>query len=64
MNWKFWEKKKPGCFGYYGAFVMPRNAYIDKGNCSDCKVMWKCFFKSQGPIRVTLGTGINLEEYK
>jgi hypothetical protein len=64
MNWKFWKKSKSSCLGYYGASVMPQNAYVDKSNCSDCKEMWECFFKSQKPIRVRLGVGTNLEEYK
>lgn len=64
MNWRFWKKKIPICFGYYNATVLPFKAYLVQ-KCSMCEdnIQGKCIVKSLKPI-LMLDNEINLEAWR
>jgi hypothetical protein len=54
INWRFWKKKLPKCFGTQGHTIMPREYYLAQ-HCSDCDHSMPCFVKSLPVFTVRFG---------
>jgi hypothetical protein len=54
VNWRFWKKKLPKCFGTKGHAVMSLENYYTQ-HCSSCEHDMQCFVKSLPVFTVRLG---------